>query len=191
MAGTSGLLRVLAVYSRTAWWGLISPRLRESASLVVAQAVVEREVDGRHQLLLSVRSDVQGWELPGGTLEPGESIRDALKREVEEETGLQVTIRRHVGDYTRTGFRPHLARVYTCRVLGGELRPSSETPRLAWFEIDSLPDTLFPWYDEPIRDALANRDRPVAVREHQGFRAIWSGIRIDLIMRRREARRKS
>ena len=66
--------RAMAVYGRTAWWGLASPRLREPGPLVVAQAFIEREEGARREVLLSVRSDVQGWELPGGTPEPNESI---------------------------------------------------------------------------------------------------------------------
>ena len=180
----------MAVYGRTAWWGLVSPRLREPTPLVVAQAFIERDVGRRREVLLSIRSDIQGWELPGGTPEPGESIEETLIREVREETGLTVSIHRHVGDYTRTGFRPHIARVYACRVAGGALRPSRETPELAWFAVDTLPDTLFPWYREPIRDALSDLGSPVAIRESQGLAAIWAGVRIDLTMRRRSARRR-
>ena len=181
--------RAMAVYMRTAWWGLASPRLREPTPLVVAQAFIEREAGTRREVLLSVRSDVQGWELPGGTPEPNESVEATLVREVREETGLTVSIERHVGDYTRTGFRPHTARVYACRVAGGTLRPSRETPELAWFAVNRLPDTLFPWYREPIRDALSDLCSPVTIQEHQGLAAIWAGVRIDLTMRLRSVRR--
>jgi 8-oxo-dGTP pyrophosphatase MutT (NUDIX family) len=107
----------------------------------------------------------------------------AVKREVMEETGLDVAVERHVGDYVRTGFRPHTARIYLCGVLGGSLRPSFETPRVDWFPLARLPETLFPWYIEPIADALAEFDGPVERREHQGLRAIWAGMKIDVRMR--------
>jgi 8-oxo-dGTP diphosphatase len=178
-----GLLRRLAgiapSYVRTAWLGLVRRPSRSQGPLLVVQAAVLSE--GR--VLLSVREDLRGWELPGGNPTPGERDEVALRREVREETGLDVEVERRVGDYVRTGFLPHVARVFLCRVEGGVLRPSHETPRVAWFEIDALPETLFPWYRTPLRDALAELPEPVERHEHQGVRAIWDGMRIDLRMR--------
>lgn len=184
----SQLARAFKVYARTAWWGLVAPRVHERRPLVVAQAVILRCAAGRREVLLSVRSDVQGWELPGGTPEPGEPIEQTLRREVREETGLDVAVRRRVGDYTRTGFRPHTARVYACEVVAGEPRPSRETPVVRWFGTDALPDTLFPWYRQPLDDALAAGGGPVTRHERQGLAAIWAGIRIDAVMRWRATR---
>ncbi len=134
-------------------------------------------------ILLSVRSDLRGWELPGGTPEPGEGETDALAREVREETGLEVAPERLVGEYRRTGFRPHRARVWQCRPTGGELAPSRETPRLGWFPPEALPPTLFPWYRGPLNDALAGASEPVSREEHNGLAAIAAGMAIDLTMR--------
>jgi 8-oxo-dGTP pyrophosphatase MutT (NUDIX family) len=183
VAGPAQFTRALLVYSRTAWWGLVAPRLIEREPLVVAQAVIVRESNGTAEILLSVRSDVKGWELPGGTPEPGETIQQALVREVREETGLDVAVTGHVGDYVRTGFRPHTAQVYACRVIGGRLQSSRETPVVRWFDTNRLPDTLFPWYREPIADSFAGRAEPVQRLEHQGLGAIWAGIRTDVKMR--------
>ncbi len=172
------LMGALPVYAKTAWWGLARPRY-ERAPLVVVQAVVR----GPAGLLLSVRSDLHGWELPGGNPHPGEPEERALRREVREETGVEIETLRHVGDYVRTGFRPHRARVYLCRAVAGEPQPSPETLRVAWHPVDALPETLFPWYRGPIADALAERAAPVERIEYQGLRAILAGMRIDLHMR--------
>jgi 8-oxo-dGTP pyrophosphatase MutT (NUDIX family) len=177
------LRRAFRVYYRTAWWGLVSPRLGNEQPLTVIQAVVERTEAGRPQVLLSVRSDLHGWELPGGNPEPGEDERAALAREVREETGLEVVVGRRVGSYLRTGFRPHTAHVHLCRPTGGVLRPSSETPRVEWFDQDALPDTLFPWYRAPLADAFAGGDSPTERHEYQGIGSILAGMRIDLRMR--------
>lgn len=166
-------------YGRIAWWGIVSPRVSEKRSLVVLQAVILDE----RGILLSVRSDLLGWELPGGTLEEGESHEQALLREVEEETGLEVAVERFVGTYERTGFRPHTAQVYVCRVEGGALETSWESLALRWFAPEDLPETLFPWYREPIADALAETPEPVTRRDHQGPGEILAGMRIDLRMR--------
>ena len=173
------LVGAAATYLEIAWWGLVSPRLSESVPLIVVQGVVCSE----RGLLLAVRSDLRGWELPGGTLEPGEQTEQTLRREIREETGLEVEIEAHVGDYKRSGFRPHTARVYRCTIAGGALRTSAETRRLEWFAQDDLPDTLFPWYLRPIQDAFAERPEPVERSERQGVAAIVRAIQIDLRMR--------
>jgi 8-oxo-dGTP pyrophosphatase MutT (NUDIX family) len=173
------LASALPTYARIAWWGLVAPRVPGAADLLVVQAVIRRE--GR--VLLAVRGDLRGWELPGGNPHPGESDAAALVREVREETGLTVEVLRRVGDYRRSGFRPHLARVFSCRAVGGEERPSPETPRLRWFDAFALPATLFPWYRQPLADALAENAGPVARSEHQGPASVLAGLRIDLRMR--------
>lgn len=173
------LLGALRSYASIAWWGLVAPRLSESRPLVVLQGVVCDE----RGVLLAVREDLRGWELPGGTLEPGERPREALQRELHEETGLHTEVLDRVGDYRRTGFRPHTARVYRCRPLGGRLRAGSETRALGWFDPAALPDTLFPWYRGPLADAFSGRDTPAEREEYQGLRAVLAGLRIDLRMR--------
>ena len=80
-----------------------------------------------------------------------------------------------MGDYCRSGFRPHTARVYRCRVAGGALRASAETPAVAWFDPIALPRALFPWFRGPLADALAELPEPVVVRERQGWRHVLAG----------------
>ena len=174
------LARLLAAgpaWARIAAAGL-SP-LAARRPLVVQQAVVLSE----RGVLLALRADLRGWELPGGNAHPGEADQDALRREVREETGLEVEVLAPVGDYVRSGFLPHVARVWRCRRVAGEPRPSAETPRVEWFDPLAPPDTLFPWYREPLADALAARPEPVLRRERLGLAAIWAGMRIDLRMR--------
>ena len=173
-----GLASALPTYVRIGWWGLASP-VAERRPLVVVQAVVRSD----HGVLLTVRSDLRGWELPGGTPEGDEIPEQALVREVREETGLEVSVERPVGDYVRTGFRPHTAKVYVCRVAGGALQTSGETRAVEWFAPDALPATLFSWYREPLADALDGGGSPVVREEHQGLDAIWAAMRIDLAMR--------
>jgi ADP-ribose pyrophosphatase YjhB (NUDIX family) len=147
--------------------------------------IVQGVVLGEGGVLLCERRELRGWELPGGAVRAGESDEDALRREVAEESGVEVAIERHVGDYVRTGFRAHTARVFACRAVGGSARPSREAPRVGWFAPEALPPGIFPWFRGPLEDALRGDPVPVVRRERQGLAAILAGARIDLATRRR------
>jgi 8-oxo-dGTP pyrophosphatase MutT (NUDIX family) len=164
-------------------WEALAPRsVGGSGRVRVVQAVVRSD----RGVLLCARRDLRGWELPGGAVRTGESDEAALRREVAEETGLEISLERRVGEYLRTGFRAHSAHVYECRVSGGTLRPCREMPRVAWFDVQDLPTGIFPWFRGPLDDALHELPTPPVRREHLGLAAIVAGIRIDLAMRRRE-----
>jgi 8-oxo-dGTP pyrophosphatase MutT (NUDIX family) len=173
----AALARLPVEHARNALRGVLGGRARER---VVVQAVVRSERD----VLLSLRSDLMGWELPGGNLRTGESEEAALVREVSEETGLAVELTRFVGEYRRTGFFAHRARVYEARPVGGALVPSAETPAVRWFATDALPRELFPWFRGPLADALRGEE-PVIREERLGLDAIRAGFAIDLGVRLR------
>lgn len=178
----SRLLRLATLvphYTETAFKGLFAHRLPGHGERQVAQAAILDP--GR--VLFSLRRELRGWELPGGRVDPSETPEAAVIREVREETGLEVEVERPVGRYRRSGFLPHTAWVFRCRPIGGSLATSPETARVQWFDLDQLPDTLFPWYRGPLEDARAPCASPVEREEYQGFAAIAAGMRIDLRMR--------
>ena len=179
-----GLAGALPTWARIGYFGLVAPRVVERGPLVVHQGVV-LSAEG---VLLTLRGDLRGWELPGGSAHPGESDEACVRREILEESGLDVVVEARVGDYVRTGFRPHVARVWRCRAARGRLRPGAETLRAGWFDPAALPDTLFPWYREPLADALASHPTPVERQERLGWAAVLAGVRIDLRMRWRGKR---
>ncbi len=137
-------------------------------------------------VLLTERRTLRGWELPGGNAEPGEPPRDALRREVLEETGFEVRVGELVGRYRRTGFLAHEAQVYRCEIEGGHLRSSWETPRVALFPCERLPGSLFPWFRSPLNDARRGA-RDLDEVEHLGWASVWAGMKIDLRTRMRGA----
>jgi ADP-ribose pyrophosphatase YjhB (NUDIX family) len=182
----AGRLRALAT-ALPAWahvaWEAMAPRAAGGERRVrVVQAVIRGEAG----VLLCGRRELRGWELPGGAVRDGESDEAALLREIAEETGLEIIVERRVGAYVRTGFRSHTAHVFVCRATGGTLRPWREMPRAEWFDVQCLPDGIFPWFRGPLDDALCGLQDPVERREHQGLAAIAAGMRIDLATRRRD-----
>ena len=68
-------------------------KLRPGASAIIFD-------DARQRVLLTRRSDNGRWCLPGGGMDPGESVEETCIREVSEETGLDVQVTRLVGVYT-------------------------------------------------------------------------------------------
>ncbi len=63
---------------------------------VAAAFIVRRGAHGDLKILICQRTRHQPfplkWEFPGGKIEPGEQVRDALRRELEEELGIDATI---------------------------------------------------------------------------------------------------
>lgn len=113
--------------------------------------------DGR-RLLLDRRAFEPGkglWALLGGYLEPNELPEAALQREVEEESGLIVT----VGAFIGIGVGgPTCGLFYEAIVVGGTLRPSLESLDLAWFTPGDVPwnELAFPRHRDMLAQWLQN-----------------------------------
>lgn len=95
------------------------------------------------------------WDIPGGFLEAGESPEAGARRELAEETGLQIELTGLLGifmdTYDTTG-ESTLNVCYTATVSGGEARPDSDVKQLAWFPLEALPGEIaFAWSMEAIR----------------------------------------
>lgn len=87
------------------------------------------------------------WSLPGGLLETGETIEEAVAREALEETGLRVKPIEFFGLYQRI-MRDSQGRAeyhyvladYICKVTGGELRAGDDVSRVEWVQRPRLKD---------------------------------------------------
>jgi len=86
------------------------------------------------------------WSLPGGVLECGETLREAVVREAREETGLVVETGEMLGVYERLirddegRLRYHYVLIdFLCRPVGGDLEAGSDAADVRWFTRDELP----------------------------------------------------
>jgi len=87
-----------------------------------------------------------GYALPGGFVEYGEKVENAVVREVEEETGLLTKIDRLVGVYSSPDRDPRghmVSIVFSLKVTGGSLEGCSDAESADYFEIDDLPPLAF------------------------------------------------
>jgi len=100
------------------------------------------------------------WALPGGRMDPDETIEQTIVREVKEETGLEVTIVRKMGEYVEKGVKDEVEYEYypTCFVVkpvGGEIKKQdNEIQEIKLFNLNTLPMPLAFEHDQMIKDYL-------------------------------------
>lgn len=114
--------------------------------------------DGK--VLLAMRRDIDWWNLPGGGMEIGETVEEAVLREVREETGLEVEIVRLVGLYSKPQ-KQEVVITFLCRQVGGELMATEESRECRYFSPTSLPANTLPKHRQRIEDMLLNQPQAV------------------------------
>lgn len=119
--------------------------------LLVGAAVLV--LDKENRLLLMKRSDNRDWGIPGGSLEPGEVVEAAARRETVEETGLEIAEMSLFGVFSgpELYYRyPNGDEVYNITIAyvscawRGEIRLNDEHSEWRWFAAPDLPEEISP-----------------------------------------------
>ncbi|MBL4937859.1 NUDIX hydrolase [Clostridium sp. YIM B02515] len=105
--------------------------------------------------VLLVKSPRRGWEFPGGMVEPGESLQEALIREIFEESGIYVTITGFIGVYKN--IKSDIVNIdFCCKYKSGIPATSEESLEVDWFHMDEVIKMMGnPLYETRITNMLS------------------------------------
>ena len=104
------------------------------------------------------------WALPGGRVDPGETVEHAVVREVKEETGLDTVVIRKIGEYHEQGFQggvdyDYYPACFLVENVDGELKKQDiEIEEIAIFTLNEVPEVLAFEHAKMIKDFVATQE---------------------------------
>ncbi|NMP21964.1 NUDIX hydrolase [Sulfobacillus sp. DSM 109850] len=120
----------------------------------VAAIIRESSHQGRVALVRRRYPPEEGqWTLPGGGIEAGESIEQAMIREAQEETALTIALDGEIGTWSTPSFETIITFFVAHRV-NGELQAGSDALEAMWFDLDRLPSLAFSTHQDAVRQYL-------------------------------------
>lgn len=144
------------------------PAAPAANSVKVAVSALVRDRQGR--ILMIRRTDNDRYAIPGGGLETGETVTQAVEREVYEETGIIVRVQSLVGVFSNPQHviafddgevRQEFSICFRADPLGGEIRTGSESKEVDWIAPDRLHElNIHPSIRLRIERALRPSDPP-------------------------------
>ena len=117
----------------------------------LAAVVLVRRNGGLVLVRRAIEPAIGRWSFPSGYVDRGEVVEDAARREVKEETGLDVRLDGFVGLYSRSD-SPLVLAVFSAAIIGGELRAGHEVEEVGTFAPEELPPLPFPHDYEILAD---------------------------------------
>ena len=117
--------------------------------IVAVDGIVEND---KNEILLVKHSYKEVWTVPGGQVEVGENLTDALIREIKEESGIDISVNKLIcvssNVCTYKGYNGYdvvptkVMFGFTCKYEGGELITSDETSHSCWIPKDNVLDYI-------------------------------------------------
>jgi ADP-ribose pyrophosphatase YjhB (NUDIX family) len=127
---------------------LNDPDAPNANSIAVAVSAFIQDDDGR--ILMIRRTDNRLYSIPGGQVEPGETLTEAAVREAREETGVDIEVTGLIGIYSNPNhviaydngeIRQEFSICFRAKPTGGELCTSSESSEVLWMTSDGLDES--------------------------------------------------
>jgi ADP-ribose pyrophosphatase YjhB (NUDIX family) len=125
---------------------LNDPNSPKANSIVVAVSAFIQDDEGR--ILMIRRTDNDLYSIPGGQVEPGETLAQAAVRETNEETGIEIEVTGLIGIYSNPGHviaydngevRQEFSICFRARPTGGRPNTSDESSEVLWSALQDLP----------------------------------------------------
>ena len=139
---------------------MTKPSDAESSPPIFRIGVYALIFDDEGRILLGHRRDIDCWNLPGGGMESGETVDEAICREVCEETGLEVMVEQLVGVYSKPQ-KHEVVLTFRCCIIGGTLQPTEEARENRYFAPAELPHNTLPKHRQRVEDAMLNQQSAV------------------------------
>ena len=164
------------------------PTLRgESLYIPFVGAIIEREINDNKHILVQTRqkrtdTEYSGTiEIPGGKMRAFEDVYDTVRREVKEESGLEITFINGENDrkdyanrgdissliqpfcITQMSQGPFIGLIFLCRAEGDPVQETNETKEVRWMNLDELkqivneqPERVYTAFLAPLKKYVGN-----------------------------------
>jgi len=131
---------------------------RETLVRAAGGIVLRASATGGWEVAVVHRPEHADWSFPKGKLEPGETAPECALREVREETGLESTLGRFVGqvEYRDRRGRPKIVEYWLMQPVKGDFRPSAEVDELRWVSLQDAASLLSYGHDRELLASATN-----------------------------------